>query len=1296
MLRKRSIKIVLIMACIMAILMPYTTPVFAAALNKEDTKAELQILVMHEGGEEASGTLTDKQKEFYDESPYGYWVGDKRVFKIVTKGDTSYENMFYCLNAEKQFPGVTSTGYNSLEYTRVADFRDSTDSNVKSLHLSTSNSSDSAKWTANYKALIWLADNMFLKKQAPEQKDDYLAKAFADYEEYPLDVVKAFLTDDDIDVVQQYAMWYFTNNDTARYNVETLPAVKLLAFKTDKDGNFIMDSQGHIEQEEGSYLDITGDARRQDMANHLYKYLIKEASKGTDTGKSVTYPSIENTTLECTQNDEDYILGPFNVKSGTAPSTEYKIELVDQNGRVIPREDYRIELSYDGGTQFTDKNVNELFDQNYFIHIPKTNKDITKVNLKLSYSSYETNASLWENKSVNDEGVEVYQPLLLLTKEPTPHIQNKEIEINKDEADLALRKYIVKVNNKTENRAPTVDVSKLKDGTSKTAEYKHAKNPVKVSAGDKVIYEIRVYNEADISAKGTIIADALPKGLEYVEDSEINRTYGWTKAVDGQNRVVYTTNYLENTLIKGFNKQSDTDLDSAYVQIECKVSDTAKASAILTNVAEIVADGILDRDSQPENNDYVVNDYDATNYKGDNNNKEDLSDNNYHYKGRQDDDDFEKVEIEGRSFDLALKKFITRVNGNVQTKREPTVDVTPLKNGTSTNATYSTTKTPVVVEKGDVVIYTIRVYNEGEIAGYAEEVADYLPEGLGFLVGHTTNVDNYWRIPENSKTVKLSTISNAKNNLSKDDFSDVSNLDDVDVVVGKVKLTSTKLKSSATDTKNLIQGFDKKNGTTLAYKDIQVACIVLADQVSNNNFRNVAEIINDSDEDRNPIDDIDSTPDTVNPDNYPGDDNNQDDNDYENLTPEKREFDLSLQKFITKVNDNNISGREPSFVKNSNGKLQMSIPKVDPLKVENNDLITYTIRVYNEGNVAGYAKEISDDIPNGLEFVAENETNKKYGWKLYDKNGNVTSDSSQAVSVKTDYLSKEKSDARNDDCLIKAFDSTKDANTVDFRDVQIVFRIVESKAKQNQGRNIINTAEITDDSDENGNPIDDIDSIPGNNKPGEDDIDTEQVYVKYFDLSLQKDLIKIIVTENGTTREISVGSTDGLQKVEIHRKRLKTTIVKFVYNITVKNEGEIAGYATEVKDYIPDGLEFIADENKQWTKISDKEITTNALANTRLEPGQTASVQVTLKWINGDNNFGLKTNIAEISADKNDSNTPDIDSTPNNKVMTEDDIDKAEVMLEISTGKAPTYLILTTTVLTILTTGIILIKKYVL
>ena len=151
------------------------------------------------------------------------------------------------------------------------------------------------------------------------------------------------------------------------------------------------------------------------------------------------------------------------------------------------------------------------------------------------------------------------------------------------------------------------------------------------------------------------------------------------------------------------------------------------------------------------------------------------------------------------------------------------------------------------------------------------------------------------------------------------------------------------------------------------------------------------------------------------------------------------------------------------------------------------------------------------------------------------------------------------------------------------------------------------------------------------------------------------------------------------------------------YNtFTVKNEGEIAGYATEIKDYIPEGLEFIAEENKQWTKVSDRVITTNALANTKLEPGQTASVQVVLKWINSEDNFDRKINVAEISDDYNDSDTPDIDSTPDNKVANEDDIDNAEVMLSISTGTTPTYTALAFTVLVIMATGIALIKKYVL
>ena len=1291
MLKRKNLKIVLVLACIMTLILPYTSTVLAVKLAQTDTVANLQVILIHKGGEESSGTLKEEYASYYDKEQYQYKIGDTKIFKIILEDDFDYENAMYCLDATKSFPGVTAQGNTSIEYKNVADLKDSSDSNVKSLHLVKSNSEDSTTWSANYKSLVWLIDNMYLSTQTPERKTEYLTNAFAETDE-DVETVKALLTDDDIDVVQQWAIWYFTNRDTEKYNCQDLPAITITA----------------LNGTSGSYNDVLGPvyAKRQDYANELYKYLIKAATEAEDNNSTVTYPEID-TSLEATSElkDDYYAVGPFKTKSGTANSSTYEITLTDENGNKIERTDYKILI--EGENEFTNKNVNEIFDTNYYIYLPTSNTNITSLKLNLSYSSVETKASLWKNSTTNDSGEDVYQPVVLITREKEPHNQSVKVNIDRKTADLALRKYIVKVNDKNQNRAPIVDVTSLKSGESKTAIYKHAKSMVEVSTGDTVVYEIRVYNEGEIAGTATSIIDALPIGLELADNSSINETYGWTKVSEGTNTVVYSTDYLKDTTIAAFDKQNGTELESAYVQIECKVKDGVSASTVLTNVAEIADDNISDRDSIPGNNSYTKTDIDSKNYTGDKDNKPDLTDSDYYYKGIEDDDDFEKVIIKGKAFDLALRKFIVKVNNEApKTSREPIVDVSDLKNGKSTNAKYTHPKTALTVKKGDIVIYTLRVYNEGDLAGYAEEVADYLPEGLGFLVNHTVNVDNYWSIPEDSKTVKLNTIENGTKNLSLDNFTDVKDLNNVEVVVGKAKLTSTKLKSNESDTKNLIKAFDKNNGTKLDYKDIQVACIVLEDEVKNNNFKNIGEITKDSDENRKDVTDRDSTPDTVNPDNYPGDDKNQDDNDYELLVPEKEQeetkyFDLSLQKFITAVNDNEVKDRYPTITKNTDGTLRFN-HSTEALAVCNNDLVTYTIRVYNEGDIAGYAKEVADDLPKGLLYVADNETNKKYEWKLYDNNGNVTEDVTQATVVKTNYLSKEKSEERKENCLIKPFDKTADVSNTnpDYRDLKIVFKVVESVVSSDESlkssREIINTAEIYDDEDENGNPVDDKDSTPGNNKDGEDDQDKEKIYVKYFDLALQKDLVKIIITEDGKTREISVGATDSLQKVEIHRKKIDTTTVKFVYNITVKNEGEIAGYATEIKDYIPEGLEFIQEDNKQWSKVSDSVITTNALAETLLEPGKTGSVQVTLKWKNSDSNLGLKTNVAEISKDKNDSNTPDKDSVPDNKVYSEDDLDTAEVMLSISTGSRPVYIALTGTVLTILATGIILIKKYVL
>jgi len=338
----------------------------------------------------------------------------------------------------------------------------------------------------------------------------------------------------------------------------------------------------------------------------------------------------------------------------------------------------------------------------------------------------------------------------------------------------------------------------------------------------------------------------------------------------------------------------------------------------------------------------------------------------------------------------------------------------------------------------------------------------------------------------------------------------------------------------------------------------------------------------------------------------------------------------------------------------------------------------------------------TDDIPDYLEYLPENETNTKYLWKMYDKDGNETQDVSKAVKIKTTYLSKENEKTAGEN-LLKAFDGN--VANISYKDIKIAFKV---KDPNSNTYIITNHAQISDDSDKDGKPIEDIDSVPDEWNEGEDDQDVEHVKVEYFDLALLKYVTKAIVIENGQERITETGY-NGLEdpepvvKVEIKKKQLKNVIVKFAYGIKITNEGDIPGYAKEITDYVPAGLRFEAADNPGWTDEGNNVISTRLLEGKLLQPGESATVEVVLTWINGADNLGEKINTAEISEDYNDhGDVPDRDSTPDNQVPGEDDIDIAKVILAISTGIGQTFFGITIGLLSVVLVGIVLIKKYVL
>ena len=169
-----------------------------------------------------------------------------------------------------------------------------------------------------------------------------------------------------------------------------------------------------------------------------------------------------------------------------------------------------------------------------------------------------------------------------------------------------------------------------------------------------------------------------------------------------------------------------------------------------------------------------------------------------------------------------------------------------------------------------------------------------------------------------------------------------------------------------------------------------------------------------------------------------------------------------------------------------------------------------------------------------------------------------------------------------------------------------------------------------------------------------------------FDLELNKYISKIVVqTIKGTKTYNSENET--FEKIEIQRKQLQGALVVLEYTIKVKNTGEIAGSARSIVDYLPNGLTFTSELNKDWY-LSGNNLYTKALENVEINPGEEKEIKLILTKTMTNDNTGLINNRAEICQDYNKFGDADTDSTPNNQVQDEDDFGAADVIILVATG----------------------------
>ena len=542
-----------------------------------------------------------------------------------------------------------------------------------------------------YNAILWVLDESYLPKDKVNSENKTVYEA-SKYKQELLDKAgvpgtqQGDITDNDIEVIQQLAMWYFANYDEQKAN--TNPTVSQSAMYPSQ------------------FLSINGnnniDFRKENNLNRIYRYLVYGAinNSGTYPVTGVRTRKVEKNEfdkteqIKITSNDSYglynfYQIGPVKIKTGIDEGNARReidstnILLYDAEGKLVPKfylipEDNALSgvKPYHIIYRFVDQDENEATSLQtgieYYIRFYKIFEkgsetldfitdndkyDMSEVSIKMTSSYTNSTATFMyseENPSENQAVVEIDKEKISEGDEIVP---TKEF-------DLVLRKYITKVTRngnivsiENERRTDNNDTTRLNavDATTgvktTTAEYKHRKDPVEVQKGDTVTYTIKIYNEGEMAGRATKIIDQLPKGLKY---SKIN-TEGYTGTYDeATNRLTVTKTGTNN--IEAYKTGT---LSSETIEIECVV-EVIGEDQILTNLAwiaeEIDEKGTVittevgkDRDSEPGTiqtktaEELVTTDI---GYTGKYEYTEDqLKNPNKYYEGQQDDDDFEKIRV---------------------------------------------------------------------------------------------------------------------------------------------------------------------------------------------------------------------------------------------------------------------------------------------------------------------------------------------------------------------------------------------------------------------------------------------------------------------------------------------------------------------------------------------------------------------------------------------------------------------------------------------------------------------------
>lgn len=167
------------------------------------------------------------------------------------------------------------------------------------------------------------------------------------------------------------------------------------------------------------------------------------------------------------------------------------------------------------------------------------------------------------------------------------------------------------------------------------------------------------------------------------------------------------------------------------------------------------------------------------------------------------------------------------------------------------------------------------------------------------------------------------------------------------------------------------------------------------------------------------------------------------------------DYDLVLRTFIAKVNGANLDESRETVAELENGAIAYKHTKT-PVVVKKDDVVTYKIRVYNEGLTDGRADKVNVFLPEGLELISSNLSNIANGW---------AKDQNDSSKISTSLIANR---------TIRGYDGR---GVVDYKELTLVLKV--TKDRVNEVKTTLNMiAEIGESScDIQG--VTDADSTPG-------------------------------------------------------------------------------------------------------------------------------------------------------------------------------------------------------------------------